>query len=340
MKNRTEGEMIRAYQKIINQMKAARLGIKKQILDNKCSTAMKACIKSNGMTYKLVPPGQHRLNQAERAIQTFKSHFISTLAGVDDKFPLSMWCHLLEPMELTLNLLRQSRIAPNISAFVHVHGTHNYMCKPFAPIGCAVQTHLKPNNRHMWDTRLEPGFNLGTSMEHHCCFRVYVTRTRATRISDSVFFKQQYITNPTVSPESHVVAAAQQLATALKGNIPAGNEMVEALTKLSKLFTKIATTKQTAAAAKEQRNRLWANPTARVTTHLPRVAVPPPRVDVPIPRVAEPPQADCCVVQIVANPPMPWPVVQVPVTRSQSRSPRFEKHSPAAQLKLIPQVVA
>ena len=223
---------------------------------------MKECIRENNMEYELVPPGQHRRNQAERAIQTFKAHFISILAGVDDKFPLSLWCHLLEPTELTLNLLRQSRLAPNISAFAHVHGTHDYMRKPFAPIGCAIQTHVKPDDRRTWDTRSEPGFNLGTSMEHHRCFRVYVTRTRATRISDTVFFKHQNITNPTLSPESHVVAAAQQLATALKGNIPAGNETAEALDKVSELFTKIAAAKHAAAAAKEQRNNIRANPTA------------------------------------------------------------------------------
>jgi hypothetical protein len=34
-----------------------------------------------------------------------------------------------------------------------------------------------------------------------------------------------------VSPESHIVAAAQQLATALKDNIPAGNEMAEEFKK-------------------------------------------------------------------------------------------------------------
>jgi hypothetical protein len=111
--------------KIINRMKAAGLGIKKHVLDNECSAAMKSCIQGNGITYELVPPGQHRRNQAERAIQTFKSHFISILAGVDDKFPLSLWCHLLEPAELTLNLLRQSRITPNVSAFAHVHGNHD-----------------------------------------------------------------------------------------------------------------------------------------------------------------------------------------------------------------------
>jgi hypothetical protein len=47
------------------------------------------------------------------------------------------------------------------------------------------------------------------------------------------FFKHQYITNPTVSPENLVVAAAQQLTSALKGNILAGNETAEALKKVS-----------------------------------------------------------------------------------------------------------
>jgi hypothetical protein len=138
-----------------------------------------------------------------------------------------------------LNLLCQSRVAPNILAFAHVYGTHNYMQKLFAPIGCAIQMHVKPNNRLSWDTRSEPGFNLDTSMEHHQCFRVYVTRTRATRISDTILFKHQYITSPTISPEFHVVAAVQQIVTALQGNIPAGNETAEALTKVSELFTKL-----------------------------------------------------------------------------------------------------
>jgi hypothetical protein len=207
MKKRTKKEMIRVYQKIINRMKAAGLGLKKQVLGNECLAAMKACIKGHDMDYKLVPQGQHRQNQAEWAIQTFKAHFISILAGVDNKLPLLLWCHLLEPTELTLNLLRQSRVAPKILAFAHVHGTHDYMQKPFAPIGCVVQTHVKPDDRLSWDTRSKPGFNLGTYMEYHQCFRVYVARTRATRISNTVLFKHQYITSPTISPESHVVAA-------------------------------------------------------------------------------------------------------------------------------------
>ncbi len=62
------------------------------------------------MTHKLVTPGNHRCNLAERGIQMFKHHFISTLRGVDNNFPLSLWCHLLGPGELTVNLLCQSKL--------------------------------------------------------------------------------------------------------------------------------------------------------------------------------------------------------------------------------------
>jgi hypothetical protein len=46
MKNRTKGEMIKAYQKIINRMKAAGLGLKTHRLDNEASTAYKECIRN------------------------------------------------------------------------------------------------------------------------------------------------------------------------------------------------------------------------------------------------------------------------------------------------------
>jgi hypothetical protein len=205
---RSKEEMIRAYKKIINRMRLAGLGLKKHTLDNKASEAFKQCIQEQQMQYKLPPLGNHQRNQAEHVIQTFKAHFISILAGVVDKFSLSLWCHLLEPTKLTLNLLCQLKVAPKISAYAHIHGPHNYMKKPFAPLGCAIQAHVKPEDHHTWDTQSDADFDLGTSIEHHQCFWVYITRTRATLISDTVFFKHQYITNPTVSLESHMVAVA------------------------------------------------------------------------------------------------------------------------------------
>jgi hypothetical protein len=130
--------MIRAYKKIINRMKAAGLGIRKHMLGNEASDAFKQYIRQQQIQFELVPSGNHKCNKAEHTIQTFKAHFVSILAGVDDKFSLSLWCHLLEPTELTINLLCQSKVAPKISAFAHIHGPHDYMKKPFTPLGCAI----------------------------------------------------------------------------------------------------------------------------------------------------------------------------------------------------------
>ncbi len=54
-------------------------------------------------------------------------------------------------------------------------------------------------------------------------------------------------------------------------------------------------------------------------------------VEISIPRVDKTPKADCCVVQIVANPTMPWFDAQSPVEFSQSRPPRLDAQSPAAR---------
>ena len=147
MKNKTKGEMIMAYQRMVNRMKLLALGLKHHRLDNECWAKFKECIAKNGMTHKLVPSKCHHCNITKGAIQTFKNHFVSILSRVDDRFPLSLWCHLVQPMELTINLLQQSNVAPKVSVHAHVHGQHNYMKRPFAPLGRAVMAHVKPKDR-------------------------------------------------------------------------------------------------------------------------------------------------------------------------------------------------
>ena len=75
MKNKTEGSIIKAYLALWARLTA--LGTvrpKTHLLDNEASAAFKTEIKKN-CTLQLVPPDNHRRNLAERAIQTFKSHF-------------------------------------------------------------------------------------------------------------------------------------------------------------------------------------------------------------------------------------------------------------------------
>ena len=86
-----------------------------KILDNEVSTDFKRTIVEDwGATYQLVPPNIHQRNIAERAICTFKSHFLSVLAGVDPTFPKFMWVNLLVQTELTLNILSQATLNPSM----------------------------------------------------------------------------------------------------------------------------------------------------------------------------------------------------------------------------------
>ena len=104
---------IATYNRIMTCLKARGHTVNLQILDNKASQAYKQTILDTwGCTFQLFPPHVHRRNIAERAIHTFKSHFLAILSGISDSFSNYLWDHLLPQTELTLNLLRQSTLAP------------------------------------------------------------------------------------------------------------------------------------------------------------------------------------------------------------------------------------
>eukprot|EP00804_Cyclotella_cryptica_P009391 CCRYP_018074-RA/>CCRYP_018074-RA protein AED:0.17 eAED:0.15 QI:0/0/0/0.75/0/0/4/0/1210 len=86
-KNKTEGELILARNRALQRMKACGIQPTRQVLDNEISAAYKLAITASGMTYQLVPPDDHRRNIAEKAIQTWKDHFIAVISGTDAKFP-------------------------------------------------------------------------------------------------------------------------------------------------------------------------------------------------------------------------------------------------------------
>ena len=186
------------------------------LMDNEASAGLKIEIKKN-CTIQLVPPDDRRRNLAERAIQMFKSHFKLVLAGVDNSFPMGLWDKLLPQTILTLNLLQQPNVAPTVLAYQYVHGSFDYNKTPLAPLGCAVQLYESNTRRGTWAEHSTDGWYIGTLMEHYRCHRIYVKKTRSERISDTVFFKHKYITQPTVTPEDTIVKALDDLTHPLKG---------------------------------------------------------------------------------------------------------------------------
>jgi len=71
----------------------------RQVLDNEASTAYKKAITDSGRMYQLVRPDDYRWNVDEKAIETWKDHFIAVISGTDSKFPFQLWCQLLPQME-------------------------------------------------------------------------------------------------------------------------------------------------------------------------------------------------------------------------------------------------
>jgi hypothetical protein len=104
MKSRSASEWVKAYDSVHQELTVKGFKPKLQTLDNEASAALNNFFTVNDIAYQLVPPHCHRRNAAERAIRTFKEHFVAGLSSVDPSLPLHLWDRLLPQAEITLNL--------------------------------------------------------------------------------------------------------------------------------------------------------------------------------------------------------------------------------------------
>jgi len=101
--------MVTAFREVITTLKTEGNHTALNVMDNECSAAVEKYIRSEQINIQLVPPhNNHRVNAAERAIATFKEHFIAALATVDMHCPLQLWDEFLLQVELTFNMLHFS----------------------------------------------------------------------------------------------------------------------------------------------------------------------------------------------------------------------------------------
>ena len=117
------------------------------------------------------PTHVHIGNIAERAIRTFKGHFLSILAGVDPDIPKYMWDNLLAQTELTIKLLRQATLNPRMSAWEYYNGAFDYSATPLGLLGCKIMIHNTSNTRKYWDQRGREGFSVGPALQHYRCIQ-------------------------------------------------------------------------------------------------------------------------------------------------------------------------
>jgi hypothetical protein len=113
---------LKAFGEIFQELTPRGFKPKLQTMDNEALAALKSYFTENDMTYQLVSPHCHRRNAAEHAIRNFKEHFVAGLDSVDPYFPMHIWVRHLPQAEITLKLLRTSRLRPQLSVAAHFHG--------------------------------------------------------------------------------------------------------------------------------------------------------------------------------------------------------------------------
>ena len=94
-KNIIDKDMIRDFTSLTEDLKFFGINPGFHFIDNGASTTLNMAMTYVNIKYQLVPPINHRANNAERAIQKFKNHFILGLCSLDKKCHLQLWYIIL-----------------------------------------------------------------------------------------------------------------------------------------------------------------------------------------------------------------------------------------------------
>ena len=165
--------MVETWKTLHHMYEQAAIAPHLYVLDNETSKDLITAFENAEVKHQLVPPNHHQNNLAERAIQTWKTHFKAGLATVNPNFPLSEWDRLIEQANITLNLLRSSRANTKLSAYAYLFGQFNFQSTPLAPPGTKVIAHINPDIRDSWELNGESGWYVGPALQHYRCVTCY-----------------------------------------------------------------------------------------------------------------------------------------------------------------------
>jgi hypothetical protein len=242
MKSRSDADMEKAYNKLYDYLTDRGLKPKFNVMDNEASTAIKKLLTQRDTKFQLVEPHNHRVNAAERAIRTFKNHFIAGLCTVDKDFPLQLWDRLLPQTMLTLNLLRTSRINPRLSAEAQLNGNFDFNKTPLAPPGTRALVFEDPTNRGTFAPHAIDAWYLSHAKDNYRCHKFFIPSTNGERIAQTAEFFPQHCNMPGLSSSERATIAATDLTDALLHPAPKSpfsklsNTHYSALKKLAAIF--------------------------------------------------------------------------------------------------------
>ena len=105
IENAKDETLVKAFRTQVDYLHKRGFKPKFNIIDNVSSKAIETYLEEAKIGLQLVEPHNHRVNAAERAIQTFKNHFIAGLSTCDAAFLTALWSRLVRQGQDTLNML-------------------------------------------------------------------------------------------------------------------------------------------------------------------------------------------------------------------------------------------
>jgi UDP-glucose 6-dehydrogenase len=90
MKDQTDDSLHAVFKDVYEFLTARGFKPKLNVMDNQSSKRIQKYIKSTGADIQLVNSDDHRVKACERAIQTWKNHWIAGLSTVDHACPLQL----------------------------------------------------------------------------------------------------------------------------------------------------------------------------------------------------------------------------------------------------------
>ncbi len=311
--------------------KLAQKGFKPKlnIMDNQTTKHIKTFLTEEECKLQLVALHNHRVNAAERTIQTFKDAFISALATTNCDFSLQLWDKLMPQVINTLNMMRASRIDPSKLTYKVLYELYDWNRYPLAPLGCKAVVYKDGDTRGLWALRGIDGWYLGPSMDHYRCNLYYIPETRGYHVLGSTKLFPQHCQLPNMTPHQHFQALTDELTadTDQASMTPKGRQI------LSLLQDHIPTLLAPPPTAEEQRvnDKIVQEAEQRVINDSPIITVPritdaPGIIKARNPtakrNLKEMPCVHCWVMQnntpgIVASPVAPAPYVSIPSGMNQ-----------------------
>ena len=126
VKNMAEEKIVGCFKQKITYLTKRGFKAILNIIDNVASKAVQVYLEAENVNIQLVEPHNHRVNAAERLIQTFKNHLSAGLSTCNASLPSLLWNKIVPQAQDSLNMLRTSRVHPKLSAYSVLEGIHDF----------------------------------------------------------------------------------------------------------------------------------------------------------------------------------------------------------------------